>query len=91
MLLTHLLKYQARPGSGASRGWKATIKVQRFKLQRLLEQMPSLRNSLPEDIAAVYELAVSKAGAETKLAESSFPVSCPFTVQQILDEEFFPE
>src|SRR5262249_23337095 len=91
VLLTHLLKYQARPGSGASGSWKATIKVQRFKLRRLLEQMPSLRRRLPEDVAAVYELAVSKAAAGTRLAESSFPRTCPFSLEQILDEEFFPD
>jgi hypothetical protein len=27
----------------------------------------------------------------SRLPESSFPTTCPFTVEQILDEEFFPE
>ena len=53
--------------------------------------MPSLRSSLVEELAEVYELAFEKAIAETGLPESSLPSTCPFTLDRILDTGFFPE
>src|SRR2546427_6466427 len=38
VLLLHLLKWKFQTG-GRSRGWKATIRVQRYRLARLLKQM----------------------------------------------------
>jgi hypothetical protein len=72
------------------RSWEATIRVQRLEIDRLQRRMPSLRNLLAEGIGEVYPAAVIKASLETRLPESSFPKTCPFTVEQILDEGYFP-
>lgn len=72
-----------------SPGWRATIKTQRSRINRLLREAPSLRNALPEDLPDTYEDAVTWAAAETGLPEESFPPSCPFSLEQILDPGFW--
>jgi hypothetical protein len=89
ILLKHLLKWQVQP-ERRGRSWEATIRVQRLEIDRLQRRMPSLRNLLAEGIGEVYPAAVIKASLETRLPESSFPKTCPFTVEQILDEGYFP-
>lgn len=90
VLLGHLLKWHVQRGR-RSASWKATITVQRSRIKRLVKEMPSLRRALAEELRAIYEDAVLTAVAETRLAESSFPKTCPFTLDQILDTTFFPE
>jgi len=90
VVLAHLLKWRFQP-ERRSRSWRATIDVQRDELLRLLRQMPSLRNKLRDTLPEIYRPAVKQAIAETELADETFPAACPFTIHQILDEEFFPE
>jgi hypothetical protein len=87
-LLTHLLKLRVEPGSRARQGWTATIKVQRDEIRQLLRRAPSLKREVEEDVAEVYGLAVSRAAAGTRLPETEFPETCPFSVEQILDDAF---
>jgi hypothetical protein len=90
VLIAHLLKLQAEPSSWAAKGWRTTVKVQRFRINRLLRSAPSLRNEVEGDIAEIHHLAVSKASAGTRLDEAHFPKTCPFTVDQLLDPDYFP-
>ena len=90
VLVAHLLKMQVEPQSRASRGWKVTIATKRFKIRRLLKRAPSLKNQVAGEVAEVYHLAVGKAAAGTRLPETSFSETCPFTVEQILDDTFLP-
>jgi len=41
-------------------------------------------------LAEGYELAILKASGETGLYEAAFPVTFPYTIDQILDLRFFP-
>jgi hypothetical protein len=82
---------QAGRQSRACQGWKASVATQRYHIRRLLKRAPSLKNQVAEEIAEGYKVAVGEAAAGTELPEWSFPQTCPFTVEQILDEEFFPE
>lgn len=91
VLLTHLLKMQAEPQSRARQGWKASVATQRYHIRRLLKRAPSLKSQVAEEVTEGYKVAVGEAAAGTGLPESGFPKTCPFTVEQILDEEFFPE
>ena len=94
VLITHLLKYQYltqwRVENG--RGWEATIKEQRHRLTRLLKHNPSLKPYLKtlffeEDI---YQDGYLKAIAETNLNYDVFPEQCPYSLEQIMSNEFFP-
>jgi len=90
VLLAHLLKWRFQPARrGAS--WKGTIRVQRLRIGHLIEEMPSLRPTLPESVAKAYQVARAMAAAQSRLPEETFPSTCPFRLEQILDDEFFPE
>lgn len=90
-LLQHLLKWQYQPAKRAiGRSWQLTIVEQRSSLQRVLRKNPTLRARLPDIIIEVYPDAVKLAVIETGLKHNNFPADCPWSVEQIMDEEFWP-
>jgi len=89
VLLTHLLKWRFQPRR-RSGSWDATIKVQRRDLRRHMKDNPSLRAVLDEAIEESYGDAVILAGSETGLPDATFPATCPWSWDQIMDEEFGP-
>lgn len=89
ILLIHLLKWQAQPERrGAS--WTSTINNKRREIAALLEDMPSLQPLLVQKLGSVYQWAAEDATRELELVSNPFPDFCPFTVEQVLDPEFFP-
>lgn len=90
VLLTHLLKYRYQP-EGRSRSWTTTMREQRRQLDLVLADSPSLRPFVASVIADSYRKACRDASDETDLPKGSFPAECPFTIGQILAEEFLPE
>ncbi len=90
VLLSHLLKWRFQ-SKDRGRSWQATIRVQRTELVRLLADMPSLRPYLMEQVSELYPTAVERAIAETDLSDQVFPPACPFSLEQILDADFFPD
>lgn len=90
VILTHLLKVAFQPDRRKG-GWDATIKVQRRDLLHVLAENPSLRAFPAAALGREYEAARILAGGETGLPESAFPESCPFTVEEVLDADFWPE
>jgi hypothetical protein len=89
VLLAHLLKWEFQ-SERRSNSWKYTIKEQRFRLQVLLKDSPSLKKYLEENLKPAYEHAIVIAVGETDLSEKTFPKKCPFLLQQALDKDFFP-
>jgi hypothetical protein len=57
----------------------------------LIESNPSLKSVLPEAIGQAYGTAVIKAEAETDIAESFFPAACPWSFEQMMDPDFWPQ
>jgi Domain of unknown function DUF29 len=90
VLLPHLLKWQYQPVL-RGQSWRATIRLQRRELTLHLGDNPSLRVVLPEAIERAYGNAVIAAEAETGLPESSFPAACPWSVEEMMAEDFWPE
>ena len=89
VLLLHLLKWQYQPvRRGAS--WQATIRVQRRDLTRHLKDNPSLKAKLGEAIEDAYGNVLIEAAAETGLPEHTFPQTCPWPFDQLMDERFWP-
>ena len=88
VLLMHLLKWQYQPGL-RSRSWQLTIKEQRLRLAKLLKENPSLQVILADYIVSAYDLAIISAEKETGL--DTFPEACPYSVEQVLDDEFMPD
>ncbi|MBD2664876.1 conserved domain protein, putative [Richelia sinica FACHB-800] len=88
ILVMHLLKWQFQPNL-RSRSWQLTIKEQRIRLEKLLQENPSLQSNLTEIIDIVYPLASLSAERETGL--SLFPQTCPYSLKEIFSPEFLPD
>ncbi len=90
VLLAHLLKWSFQPERrGAS--WRLTIKAQRKEVGYNLIESPSLKAKLDEFawLDMVWAKAVAQAAKET--GPDMLPEVCPWTVEQILSQEFFPD
>jgi Domain of unknown function DUF29 len=86
VLLSHLLKWKYQPAH-RSASWRATIREQRRRITRLMREAPSLRSRI--EIAEEYPIARDRAIAET--GWEGFPVSSPFSLDEVLAESFWPE
>jgi hypothetical protein len=89
-LLAHLLKWKYQPGRRGS-SWRRTILDQRWHLTEIIESSPSLADYVEQQVAQRYMGATVNAADETGIAIGIFPEHCPFTVEQVLDTDFFPE
>ena len=89
VLLLHLLKWRYQP-ERRSANWEATVIVQRHDLSDHLADNPSLKAQLPAAISRAYSNAAPIAVGETGLPKSTFPTTCPWSFEQIMDEEFWP-
>ena len=89
VLIGHLLKWEYQPQS-RSRSWLATIQVQRLDVSELLEENPSLKSYLEEALQKAYAKGVILAVKETDLPPNTFPVECPYSLTEILDNSFYP-
>ena len=89
VLLAHLLKWQFQ-SVRRSRSWNNTILIQRIDIQELLQDSPSLRSELEFKLEIAYEKAKLMAEDETGIDKKIFPLSCPFSIEQILNNNFFP-
>nr|WP_318732665.1 MULTISPECIES: DUF29 family protein [unclassified Roseofilum] len=46
---------------------------------------------LPEVLQTAYSRARQEASDETQLPLSIFPVDCPYAIEQVLDDKFWPD
>jgi hypothetical protein len=89
VLLVCLLKWSHQP-TQRSGGWASTIIEQRARLLKRLQESPSLRAYPGEVLDEEYAIARDKAAAETGLRAATFPKTCPYTIDQVLDPDFLP-
>jgi hypothetical protein len=90
VLLMHLLKWRFQPAI-RSTGWRLTIEEQRDRLIDHMADNPSLTSKLPETTASAYRLAILAAARETGLPPALFPAACPWTYEEIIDANFWPD
>jgi len=97
ILIAHLLKWQYQFSQLAERwnnftggSWQSSIREQRVKIEFQLENSPSLKNYLNEAITKAYPKAVTLAAKEAGLPKTIFPKECPYSVGQLLDDDFYP-
>jgi hypothetical protein len=90
LLLAHLIKWRFQPERRGN-SWLRTMRAQRHSLAIRLRRTPSLRVMLrdPDWIEAIWQDAVGIAAAETWRAD--LPESCPWTLSQVLDQDWMPE
>jgi hypothetical protein len=89
-LMSHLLKWRHQPRRRGE-SWQATIIDARRLLADDLEDSPTLTRELPVLLAWAYPRARREAAKDTGLPLATFPEVCPWTQEQLLDEEFWPE
>lgn len=83
VLTQHLLKWDHQP-ERRSRGWAATIREQRRRIERVLRKNPGLKPHLAEAMTEGYADGRDRAIAETELPDETFPLECPYSFDEIV-------
>ncbi len=95
VILQHLLKLQFQPGDyelkRRTRGWKLSVDEHRSRVASILEDSRSLRKKWAEFVPRAYLNARRQAARHMSLEEGTLPTKCPWSPEQILDPDFFPE
>lgn len=99
ILLAHLLKLkvQANAPEMMQQSWLNSVDEHRKRIQKTLKATPSLNTALADLIESAYpdayQLAI-KEGERAKFGvtfsdEEAYPIACPFSIAEILDEDFY--
>lgn len=99
VLLAHLLKLQVQsdaPDTMKS-SWYDSVNEHRERVLDALISTPSLKSYLEEAITEAYPGARKLAIKDSKNAkfgvripnEDEYPMTCPFSIEQILEEDFY--
>ena len=92
VVLTHLLTWcYCSTLPDARRGWRLTIRERRRRLARLLHHNPSLRPAVSAVVTESYPHARLMALEATEEPSATFPETCPWPPEQVLEAEFWPE
>jgi hypothetical protein len=89
VLLAHLLKWQFQP-ERRGKSWELTIWEQRRKLTKHLRENPSLRGQLEAAIVDAYDDAIAHLNRRTSLEKNRLPNQCPYTLDEIFNEDSLP-
>lgn len=90
VLIAHLMKWQYQSNL-KNKSWKGTIVRQRIDIKDVLEENPSLKPQLDEILPKAYKYALAILEEETPLELKSIPQKCSYTIEQCLDDGFYPE
>jgi hypothetical protein len=92
-LIFHLLKWQLQPDYREfnKRSWEGSIIGQRKQISRLIRDNPSLKSILSQSLADSYEDSQVFIRKETPLDLKLLPAECPYTFDQIMDDQFYPQ
>jgi predicted nucleic acid-binding Zn-ribbon protein len=90
LAVSHLLKWRAQP-ERRSESWRATITEARRRIQEDLESSRNLARELDAFLAWAYPRGRREAAKDTGLPLATFPEACPWPIEQVLDEDFWPE
>ncbi|MBW4613839.1 MAG: DUF29 domain-containing protein [Desmonostoc vinosum HA7617-LM4] len=89
VLIGHLLKWEYQ-SQYRNRSWLNTIRVQRIDILETLEENPSLKPYLQEVIQKAYIKGIALAAKETNLPVKTFPQDCPYMLEEIISDRFYP-
>ncbi len=90
VLLLHLLKWRFQP-TLRGKSWRLSIEGQRLDIDAHLKDNPSLKAGLSAAIAYSYRRALIEAERETGLDAATFPIECPWSFDQMMNSDFWPE
>jgi hypothetical protein len=87
VLCAHLLKWEFQPAQ-RSNSWRSSVREARRQIAGLIEESPTLAGYPADKLADAYEHGREDAEAEAGLLD--LPVGCPWTIDQVLDRDFWP-
>ena len=92
-ILQHLLYLQFSPADRPKRHWAAEVTALRGQLNDQLKDSPSLRPKLADAFDDQWRRARKVALLTLKEADDvgQLPAECPFSLSQVLDEDYLPE
>ncbi len=92
VLLAHLLKWAERR-ENRTNSWRATINNQRRRIALAIKVTPSLKTVMrnPDWQEDLWLDARGQARKEMGLADGDVPETCPWTMDQAADADFWPE
>jgi hypothetical protein len=90
-LFLHLLKWRHDLAQDPRRLWHLSILDARHEISQDLAMSPSLQGFPAERLADAYRYARRVVAIETDLPQATFPETCPWTIEQVLDDAFLPE
>jgi len=83
-----LLEYWTVEYERNYRHWRSEIRAFRFDLKGRLTT--NLQNKLEQDLPNIYDNSVKYVQEKTGLKSNIFPKNCPYSLTQLLDEDFLP-
>jgi hypothetical protein len=89
-LLLHLLKWRYDPATDPRRLWRLTIRHARQAIADDLAENRTLHSYPAQRLGLAYRRARLDAADDTGLPLATFPDGCPWTIDQVLDEDFWP-
>jgi hypothetical protein len=92
-MLEHLLKLQHASDPirrNNARGWQLSVKDARLVMRKLLDENPSLHPELAGMLPYAYQRGRLAALRKAKLPDQAIPESCPWAVEQVMDDNFVP-
>ena len=89
VVLLHLLKWQYQPDR-RSGSWRGSIREYRRRINDDLKDSPSLLPYLQAVFDECYDNARVQAADETEMPLNTFPASCPYSPEQVLNPEYLP-
>jgi hypothetical protein len=89
-LLAHLLKWRYQP-THRTPNWRRTTRQARDAIADVTEGSHSLHDYPAQRVPLAYRRARRDAADDTGLPLATFPEACPWLIEQVLDEDFWPE
>ena len=89
-LVLHLLKWRYQPDY-QTHSWRDSIGENRDRIPDCLTESPCLRAQLPTLLQECYPHAQRRAARQTRLPLTTFPETCPWPVEQVLNAAFWPD
>jgi hypothetical protein len=83
-LMMHKIKQQLQPERD-SKSWRLSIAGARARILDEIEDAPSLKGHLQENMERVYRLAVADALRETDKSGKGLPAKCPWRLDSLLE------
>ncbi|MGQ9366955.1 DUF29 domain-containing protein [Azospirillum sp. ST 5-10] len=93
-VIEHLLKLEHSPAADPRRKWILSVIEHRGRVEFACERSGTLKRKLPELLPHAWRRARKQAGKAMELLDgvdpATLPNECPYTLEQILDDEFLP-